>query len=99
MTIILDTVVVVPLSLSLLSLSPQHNSLAVIIIVIFVSRNCGCPCIASFWAAMTALQRNRGDSGNGKGGRRDGMFTEKNGRQRISNKEHLATQKQVERMQ
>ncbi len=38
MTIILDAVVVVPLSLSLLSLSPRRDCPAVIAIVVFVSR-------------------------------------------------------------
>ncbi len=47
MTIILNTVVVVPLSLLWSSSSPQHGCPAVIVIVIFVSRDCGCPCIAS----------------------------------------------------
>jgi hypothetical protein len=50
-------------------------------------------------AVMTALQWDRDDPGNGKGGGQDGVFTEQNGRQGIRNKERQATQKQVERMQ
>ncbi len=50
-------------------------------------------------AAMTAMQWDRGDSSNGKGGGQDSVFTEQNGRQGIRNKEHQAMQKQVECMQ
>jgi hypothetical protein len=50
-------------------------------------------------AAMTALQWDRGDPSNGRGGGQDGVFTEQNGRHEIRNKEHQATQKQVEHMQ
>jgi hypothetical protein len=51
-------------------------------------------------AAMKELQWDIVDPSNGKGGEQDGVLIEqRNGRQGIRNKEHQATQKQVERIQ